>query len=64
MKPLAKIINSTAYIMVTTISMALFLLLSWMFAACHMVVAFDVCIISFVVFFFLSFLPMVVEEKR
>lgn len=64
MKPFAKIINSTAYIMVTTIAMALFLLLSWMFAFCHMVLAFDVCIVSFVVFFFLSFLPIVVEEKR
>ena len=64
MEPLAKIINSTAYIMVTTIAMALFLLLSWMFAACHMVMAFDVCIVSFVVFLILSFLPIVVEEKR
>ncbi len=64
MKTFAKIVNSTAYIMIATIAMAVMLLLSWMFAACQMVPAFNVCIVAFVVFFVLSFLPMVVEEKR
>lgn len=64
MKTFAKIVNSVTYIMITTISMAVALLLSWMFAACHMILAYNVSIVSFVVFFVLSFLPMIVEEKR
>lgn len=51
-----------AFIMVTTILTAVSLIVAWMFAACKMVSAYEVSIISFVVFFALSFLPMAVEE--
>ena len=52
------------YTMVTTITMVISLLVSWMFAVSHLVLAYEISIVSFVVFFFLSLLPIVVEEKR
>lgn len=62
MKQFAKIVHSMAFIMVTTILTAVSLVVAWMFAACQMVLAYEVSIISFVVFFALSFLPVAVEE--
>lgn len=64
MKPFAKIVHSMTYTMVTTITMVISLLVSWMFAVSHLVLAYEISIVSFVVFFFLSLLPIVVEEKR
>lgn len=64
MKNFVKIIHSVTFEAVVVVSMAVSLVLSWMFAAAHMVTAFNVCIFSFLVFFVLSFLPMVIEEKR
>lgn len=64
MKTFAKIVHSMTYTMVTTITMVVSLLVSWMFAVSHLVLAYEISIVSFVVFFFLSLLPIVVEEKR
>lgn len=64
MKTLAKIVHSMTYTMVTTITMIVSLLVSWMFAVSHLVLAYEISIVSFVVFFILSLLPIVVEEKR
>lgn len=64
MKTFAKIVHSMTYTMVTTITMVISLLVSWMFAVSHLVLAYEISIVSFVVFFFLSLLPIVVEEKR